>query len=232
MKKIMISQSNYIPWKGFFDSINSVDEYVIYDDMQYTRRDWRNRNRIKTAQGAQWLTIPVEVKGKYHQTIAETMVSEKDWWKKHWRTIEVNYSRAQHFPEYRDVFEELYVRAAETSSLSEINERFITAICSILGIRTRITRSSDYRLVEGKTERLLDVCRQAEANEYYSGPAAKDYLDEKLFLAAGVRVCYFNYDGYPGYRQLFGEFEHGVSIIDLLFNEGSGAKRFMNSFNT
>jgi hypothetical protein len=230
LKRVAIIQSNYIPWKGYFDIINMVDEFILYDDMQYTRRDWRNRNRIKTAKGTAWLTIPVEVKGKYYQKINETKISEKQWGRKHWATIRANYSRARFFSEYKPLFEELYLGTNE-EFLSRINHKFILAINSILGINTKISFSSDYTVIQGKTERLIDLCKQAGANEYLSGPSAKGYIDESLFAQENIGLTWMNYDGYPEYEQLFPPFEHAVSIIDLIFNTGPDAVKYMKSFN-
>lgn len=109
-KRIAILQSNYIPWKGYFDMIAAVDEFILYDDMQYTRRDWRNRNQIKTPQGVQWLTVPVRVKGKYDQTIRETEIDGIDWAGTHWKIIAQNYRRAPRFEEVAAVFEPLYLQ--------------------------------------------------------------------------------------------------------------------------
>ncbi len=227
--KILITQSNYIPWKGYFDSINIADEFVLYDDMQYTRRDWRNRNQIKTKDGLKWLTIPVEVKGKYFQKINETRVSEPDWGEKHWNTIKHNYSKAKYYNEYRNVFEELYLNGKE-EFLSQINYKFIKAICGILGIKTRLKWSGEFELLEEKTERLVNICKTAGATDYYSGPAAKAYMNEKLFEKENIKVHYFDYSGYPVYNQMYGEFTHAVSIIDLIFNEGPHSTKFMKSF--
>ena len=228
-KKVAIVQSNYIPWKGYFDLINAVDEFILYDDVQYTRRDWRNRNYIKTPKGLEWLTIPVDVKGKYHQRIRDTRVSEPGWAEGHWKSILHNYAKASHFPRYRPLFEELYLGCKE-EYLSRINHRFMTAICDLLGIRTRITWSMDYALEEGKTERLVGLCKSAGAQHYLSGPSARDYMDESLFAREGIEVSYMDYSGYPEYTQLHGAFEHTVSVLDLLFNEGPDAPRFMKSF--
>lgn len=228
-KKVLITQSNYIPWKGYFDAINMVDEFIIYDDMQFTRRDWRNRNKIKTPQGVQWLTIPVEVKGKYHQQIRETKISDKNWTAHHWKTISHNYSKAASFSTHKSFIEELYT-TCQYDYLSEINFHFIKNICAWLGIRTAFRWSSEFKLAEGKTERLIDLCKQAGATEYYTGPAAKNYMDEKLFEDEKIKVQYLDYSGYPPYRQLFGEFVHEVSIVDLILNEGENAKKFMKSF--
>jgi hypothetical protein len=227
-KRVAIVQSNYIPWKGYFDLIRTVDEFVLFDDMQYTRRDWRNRNRIKTADGTLWLTIPVAVKGCYNQTIAETQVSDPSWNQKHWKSLLHHYKRAAFFEEYRERLEELYLGCTE-SFLSTINHRFLQALCELLGIPTPLTWSSDYQLVEGKTERLLEICRQAGATEYWTGPAALDYLDQELFRAARIDVLVMDYSQYPEYHQLHPPFEHGVSVLDLLFNVGPEANQFMKS---
>lgn len=228
-KKIAVSQSNYIPWKGYFDSINLVDQFVLYDDMQYTKRDWRNRNKIKTAGGLQWLTIPVEVKGKFYQKINETKVSDKKWNIEHWSILRNNYSKAFFFKDYKDFFEELYLKCNE-DNLSEINYKFIKAICTLLNIKTKITLSSEYELRGDRSEKLLNVCLDAGADEYYSGPAAKDYLDIEIFQSKGIKVNWFDNSNYKEYEQLYPPFEHGVSIIDLIFNTGPNAKNYLKSF--
>lgn len=230
MKKIAILQSNYIPWKGYFDIINMVDEFILYDDMQYTRRDWRNRNKIKTPSGLQWLTIPVDTKGKYYQKIRETQVKDHDWCDAHWRALSLNYARAPYFSQYAEQIHELYEQCREETYLSRINYRFLTSICRILGIDTEITWSSDYELADGKTERLVGLVKSAGGTEYLSGPAAKDYIVDECFEEAGVRLTYMDYSGYPEYPQLFGDFEHGVSILDLIFNTGEAAPDYMKSF--
>lgn len=226
MKRVAILQSNYIPWKGYFDMIAAVDEFILYDDMQYTRRDWRNRNQIKTPQGVQWLTVPVLVKGKYLQTIRETRIDGAGWAAHHWRSLVQNYRQAPHFPAIAQWLEPVYL-GPPFVHLSQLNRAFIEAICGFLGIGTAITNSWDYQLRDGKTERLADVCAQAGATEYISGPAARDYLDEGVFRDAGIQVTWFDYTGYPEYPQLWGPFVHGVTILDLLFNCGRDAHRYM-----
>ncbi|HEX3559061.1 MAG TPA: WbqC family protein [Pyrinomonadaceae bacterium] len=224
-----IVQSNYIPWKGYFDLINLVDEFILFDDMQYTRRDWRNRNVIKSPNGLTWLTIPVQVKGKYFQKIKDTVISDPEWNRNHWKSIVHGYNKARYFSAYREPFEDLYLGIDE-SFLSRINYRFLTLICRLLGIETKISWSMDYHLAEGKTERLVDLCKRAGAQEYISGPAAGDYIDESLFRREGIALRYMDYSGYPEYDQLFPPFEHGVSILDLIFNEGPDATRYMKTF--
>jgi len=228
MKKVAIVQSSYIPWKGYFDMIAAVDEFVLYDDAQYTRRDWRNRNQIKTPRGLEWLTIPVEVKGRYLQKVRETRVSDSGWARSHWSALAQNYGAARHFAAYRARLEELYLGCRE-EMLSRINFRFIAAVCELLGIRTKISWSMDYDLVEGRTERLVGVCRSAGATHYVSGPAARDYIDQDAFDRAGIAVSYMDYSGYPEYTQLHGGFVHTVTILDLLFNEGPDAPRYMKA---
>lgn len=229
MKKIAILQSNYIPWKGYFDLINMVDEFVFYDDVQYTKRDWRNRNKIKTPNGLVWLSIPVEVKGKYFQKINETMVIDKDWAKKHWQSILHNYSKAKYFKNYKDIFEELYLNCNE-EYLSQINYKFISTINRIFGINTKLRCSSEFNLIDGQTEKLLGICKDCNADIYLSGPAAKDYFNEDLATKENIKVEWMDYSGYDEYTQLYPPFEHGVSILDLIFNEGENAKKFMKSF--
>ncbi|HAS44835.1 MAG TPA: hypothetical protein DCS93_30425 [Microscillaceae bacterium] len=228
-KKVIITQSNYIPWKGYFDSFQLADEVILYDDMQYTKRDWRNRNQIKTPQGTQWLSIPVEVKGKYFQAIKDTKVSENKWKQKHWRSIQVNYAKSPFIKEYHDILEDLYLNCEE-EYLSLINYRFLKGINQILGIETPIRFSSDFTLVEGKTERLVDLCKQIGGTDYYTGPAAKDYMDESLFEQEGIKVHYLDYSGYKEYPQLFSPFVHGVTILDLILNVGSAVTNYMKNF--
>ena len=226
MKKIAILQSNYIPWKGYFDLIAAVDEFIIYDDMQYTRRDWRNRNRIKTPQGVQWLTVPVQVKGKYHQKIKETLIDGSKWAQVHWKSLTKNYRRAPYFDEVASLLEPLYLAESYTH-LSPLNRRLIEAVCDYLGIKTVISNSWDYSVLDGKTERLAGLCVQAGGTEYFSGPAAMDYIDENVFTEQGIKLTWFEYSGYPEYPQLWGDFVHEVTILDLLFNCGKNAPRYM-----
>lgn len=158
MKKIAILQSNYIPWKGYFDLINSVDEFILYDDMQYTRRDWRNRNLIKTPKGVLWLTIPVEVKGKYYQSIAEVRIDGHYWREKHWKSLVQFYARAKYFKNFCGIFERLYLED-KSEFLSEVNYLFIKAVNEILNIQTRIRFSSEFSFGGDKTKKILDICK-------------------------------------------------------------------------
>jgi len=226
MKRVAIVQSSYIPWKGYFDLVGAVDEFILYDDAQYTRRDWRNRNRIKTPRGLEWLTVPVKAKGHYHDPIRAIRIDGTRWAVEHWRSLEVNYARAAHFEAVAGRFAPLYLER-EFAFLSELNAAFIGSICDFLSIPTTITASSAYRVDGGRSERLAALCEQAGATEYVSGPSARDYLDEGLFAERKVKVRWFDYEGYPEYPQLWGAFAHEVSVLDLLFNCGPASRDYM-----
>ncbi len=224
--KIAISQSNYIPWKGYFDNIAQVDIFVLYDDMQYTKRDWRNRNKIKTAQGLKWLSIPVQVKGKFYQKINETLISDPDWNKKHLDSLLQNYRTAKCFKEVEPFIRTLYT-SCTGKTISEVNTHFLKTICTFLDIDTTFIHSSDFELAEEKTQRLVDLCKDLDGTEYYTGPAAKNYMDEDAFLKEDIQVKYYDYSDYKTYDQIFDGFEHQVTILDLIFSEGKNAKSFL-----
>ena len=224
MKRMAIVQSNYVPWKGYFDLIACVDEFVLFDDMQYTRRDWRNRNRIKTPGGLQWLTVPVQVKGRFEQPIRDTRIDGSVWADHHWKALTLNYRRAPAFEATAAWLEPLLRRP--WTHLSVLNRALIEAVCTRLGIATRLSNSWDYELHGERSERLASICAQAGAAAYVSGPSARNYLDAAAFQRRGIAVEWFDYGGYPEYPQFWGAFQHGVSILDLLFHCGAEAPRF------
>jgi hypothetical protein len=230
MKSIAILQSNYIPWRGYFDIINSVNEFVIYDDAQYTKRDWRNRNLIKTRNGLQWLTIPVKSKGRYLQKICETEIADDTWADKHLEAIRYNYKAAKYFDYFEGILKLTYQEAKNLKFLSEVNKLFIDKINSILGIDTPLSYSSDYDYCGNNTEKVISICKQAGAEEYFTGPTAIDYLDTGKFEKSEIKIHWIDYSGYPEYRQLYNSFELKVSIIDLIINEGPKSTSFMKSF--
>ena len=225
-KRVAIVQSSYIPWKGYFDLIRHVDEFILFDDVQFTKRDWRSRNRIKTPQGPLWLSIPVRVKGRYFQAIKDTCVSAPGWNRTHWQTIRSHYSKAPCFTDCKDALEELFL-GCDHESLSAINHRFTAGLCRMLRIETRLSWSMDYVVVPGQTERLVSLCQQAGATEYISGPAARDYIDPLQFERAGIALSFFDYSGYPEYRQLYPPFDHFVSVIDLIAHTAADAPAYM-----
>jgi hypothetical protein len=222
--RICIIQSCYIPWKGFFDQIGRCDEYVVFDSAQYVKRHWHNRNRIKTADGVQWLTIPVTVKGRFEQPIDQVEI-EKPWAEKHWRTLELAYQQAPFFEQLAPAVKAWYERADKQTRLTDVNAIFLHGITGLLGLKTGIVRDTVYPLRGSKTERLLEIARAARADRYLSGPSARTYLDESLF--AGIAVEWMDYEGYLEYPQLHGGFEQAVTVLDLLFNTGPEARRFL-----
>ena len=225
MKRVGVIQSNYIPWKGYFDIIHDVDLFVFYDDVQYTKNDWRNRNKVKTAQGLCWLTIPVGP--SENRLICEVEVANGSWNRKQWETIKQSYSKAPYFKKYQDFFQYVYLEAKWTS-LSELNQFLVKTISKeFLGIQTQFTDSRAYRAQGEKLERLIDLLRKVEATLYVSGPTAKGYIDESRFKDAAVELVYKDYSGYPEYPQPFPPFEHAVSIVDLLFGCGPEAPYYI-----
>ncbi|MCO5998404.1 WbqC family protein [Actinoallomurus rhizosphaericola] len=225
MKRVAILQSNYVPWKGYFDLIAYVDEFILLDNVQYTAGNWRNRNRIKTEAGARWLSIPIS-RGPLSRLINEVTVSDPDWHLRHWRILTQAYRKAPCFGEMAPAIEELY-RTCASVRLSAINRHFLEGICALLGIRANLSRAEDYAPAGSRTERVLDLCRKARADEYVTGPAARAYLDEQLFQDAGIEVRWFDYSGYPEYSQLHPPFDHQVTILDLIVNTGPAAARYL-----
>jgi WbqC-like protein family len=223
MKKVAIVQSNYIPWKGYFDLIAAVDEFILYDDMQYTKNDWRNRNKIKTPLGSQWLTVPV---GPTISRRIRDVALDGRWQTIHWKTLQANYRRAPNYLEIAAWLEPMYSNR-QYRHLSDLNRCLIESVCAYLGIKTLITNSWDYDLSCGTSERVAALCAQAGGTEYLSGPAAKNYLDKRPFSDHGIELTWFDYSAYPEYPQLWGKFEHGVSVLDLLFNCGKNAHFYM-----
>lgn len=229
MKRVAILQSAYIPWRGYFDLIASVDEFIFYDDVQFSHGDWRNRNRIRTADGSKWLTIPVPKKHRIRRNINEVIASDPTWRQDHWNRISESYGKAPYFSEIARLLRPLYLENDE--NLSCINASFIKAICNYLGIESTLSWSWDFPYSHGKTERLVDLCKAASGTIYVSGPAAKSYLNEDLFRNSNLDVEWFSYDQLTAYPQIHCEFESNVSIIDLLFNCGPDSRNFIPSLS-
>jgi hypothetical protein len=219
--RLAVLQSNYIPWKGYFDIIHDVDLFIFYDCVQFTPRDWRTRNRVKTSSGPLWLTVPVGP-GR-NRSINEVTIPDAKWQAKHWQSLAQNYGKCAHFPRYKSYFEELYLGRTWTS-LSDLNQQLIVHISrEFLGISTKFEDSRVYGLQGQKLNRLLDLVRMTGATSYLSGPAAKDYIEPSRFEEIGVELVWKDYSGYPVYPQRFPPFEHGVTVLDLLFNVGPEA---------
>jgi len=226
-EKVAILQSSYIPWKGYFDIINMVDLFIFLDDVQFTVRDWRCRNRIKGKDGPIWLTVPCG--SNRNRLICEVDLKDASWQEKHWKTICHSYSKARYFDSHKGLFEEFYL-GRTWRNLSDMNQYFIRLVCrKFLGIDTKFADSRDYKTSASKQDRILDIVMKTGYGTYLSGPSAMAYIDEDRFRRNGIEVEWMEYGGYPEYEQLFPPFLHEVSILDLIFNMGPDARRYMKS---
>lgn len=227
MTACVILQPSYIPWRGYFHQIRKADVFVFYDDVQYDKRGWRNRNRVKTAHGSTWLTIPAVSRGAQLLGIPINEVAidwTKDWARKHWATIDHAYHRAPFFSRYAPMIREFYERHDEL--LADFTVATTVAIARELGANPRFVRSSALHADGAKTERLLSVLSAVGATHYVSGPSARDYIDEQQFAAAGVTLEYMSYS-YREYAQLHPPYDPQVSILDLLFMVGPDAPDYI-----
>lgn len=224
-KKVVVLQSNYLPWKGYFDLISRADLFIFYDDVQFTKNDWRNRNKIKTPRGAEWISIPCGTDLK--RLIREVEIIDKDWQKDHWNRIAIHYAKANYFNEYKDFFKDFYLNQL-WKNLSQLNQYLIMGIAKqFLNLNTSFGQSHDYHPEGVRLDRLMNVLKKAGATEYISGPAAKSYISDDYFLKENIKLTWIDYSNYPEYRQLYPPFVHEVSIIDLIFNEGPDSIRYL-----
>jgi hypothetical protein len=225
MRRVAVIQSNYIPWKGYFDIIHDVDLFVFYDDVQYTKSDWRNRNKIKTPTGPLWLTIPAG--SDIDRLACDVRLPDSRWAPKHWKSLRQFYSSTPHFKRYEAFFQDVYL-GRRWDGLSELNQHVIKAISAdFLGIKTKFADSRQFSAQGRKLDRLIDLLLKVDAKTYLSGPAAKTYIDEARFADKGIGVIYKSYERYPEYPQRYPPFDHAVSIVDLLFNVGPDAPHFI-----
>ena len=223
-------QPVYLPWLGLFHKIALSDAYVFLDTVQYLKKDWNNRNKIKTAQGPIWLTVPVLVKGKFDQILKDVQINNSiPWQRKHWKSLQVNYTKAPYFHRYADFFEDIYHR--EWQYLAELNEAILRFLLDALGIRVRFIKASTETSLEGrKSDLVLDMCLKLEADIYIFGVLGRDYAEVDKFTQSGIKVIFQDYQ-HPKYTQQFGEFEPYMSVIDLLFNEGDRSLDILVSGN-
>lgn len=216
MSSLALLQPSYLPWVGYFQQMDAVDHFIYYDDVQYTKNDWRNRNRIKTRDGAQWLTVPV--KGSTSLNINEVEIDHtKNWRNKHLQALRTNYAKAPFFSEVFEVFADSL--AQTETHLSRLNVTLTEALCAYVGISKPRHLSSDLQLGGDKNERLIHVCAHFGADLYYSGKAAESYLDRSLFENKGIKVVFQHYEPTP-YHQFFGDFIPYLSAVDLFFHHG------------
>ncbi len=216
---IGILQPGYLPWLGFFEQLYRSDVFVIYDDVQYDKQGWRNRNRIKTANGIQWLTVPVRLDFNDHPLVNEVVIDKTaNWRKKHAASLRQNYGKAPYFLRYWPLFEEAFDRHWEL--LVDLDIYFIERLSECLRLCNRqFVRSSGLKIEGDRIGRLLSICRHFNADVFYEGAAGRNYIDEQQFLEQGITVKYQDYQ-HPVYQQLYGEFIPYLSVVDLLFNHG------------
>ncbi|HVW20862.1 MAG TPA: WbqC family protein [Opitutaceae bacterium] len=223
--RVCINQSNYIPWRGYFDLIHEVDLFVLYDDVQFTKNDWRNRNLIKHGEKTRWLTIPVGQ--DIRRLICEVTIREPRWQKQHWESLRHAYGKAPFFEWLRPFLEQIYL-GGTWNSLSELNHRLIEGIGrEFLGITTRFADSRDFTLSGTGQERVLSLLKMVGATSYLSGPAGQAYLQPAEFARQGIDLAWMDYTGYPTYPQSGEKFEPSVSVLDLLFNTGPAAPDYI-----
>jgi len=228
--KIAIAQPTYLPWLGYFDLMDQVDQFVLLDSVQFEKQSWQQRNRIKTPTGLQWLTIPVVFRGKLGQRIADVEIREPEFWRDHVRAIELNYRRAPHFQRYFEEFSQLLQTEASSANLSHLTVGLLRWFVRILGIRTPMIRSSEL-IVRGKrTELLAEICSSLGATDYLSPLGSAQYLLSELALltVGNVKVTFQHYE-HPVYKQTFPPFLSYASALDLLFNEGGDSLEIIRS---
>jgi hypothetical protein len=229
-KTIVILQSNYLPWKGYFDLMAAADEFLLFDEVQFTKNDWRNRNRIVLNGRLHWLTLPIRTAGRFGAAIHDVEVATVDWGASHWQTIRQAYLGAPYFKAIAPVLEQDYTATRTSNRLSQINEHFLRSIAALLQIDTTILHADTVpRTTDDPTKRLIEICKARGATAYVSGPAARNYLDIAAFREAGIAVYYADYRDYPAYPQGCSPFEHGVSIIDALMQCGTDARRHLKA---
>lgn len=224
MKTVASLQSNYIPWKGYFDIIHDVDEFIFCDDLQYTVKDWRNRNQIFTPQGKIWLTVPVGT--NEHRQILDVRIPNPKWQMKHFNTLKMAYHKAPFFSKYEEFLASVYLDRT-WDYLYELDRFLIVQISRFLGIKTVFTDSRNYVRMGRKHERLLNMLVSAKTDIYVSGPSAKNYIIEEDYQKMGIKLIWKDYANYPVYPQYSKMFSHNVSILDLLFNVGDDAPYYI-----
>tara|TARA_B100000902_G_scaffold174109_1_gene168013 strand:- start:7832 stop:8515 length:684 start_codon:yes stop_codon:yes gene_type:complete len=225
--KTAIIQSNYLPWLGYFNIISLVDNFVFYDEMQYTKRDWRNRNYIKTPEGKLLLTVPVKTKGNYQEKIKYIEIADSSWGENHLKSIIHNYKNAKYFEEIHDLIFEILLDK-KIKLLSKLNQSLIIKISNYLELETKFFNSSKYLLNGDQTENLIEVCKDMNTTKYISGPYGKQYIDFEKFEKENINLHIFDYPVYPEYNQLWNdEFLPNLSILDCLFNCGKEARKLL-----
>jgi len=214
--RVAIHQPQYLPWLGYLDKLDCADAFVLLDTVQFKKNEWQNRNRIRDAQGWQYLTVPVL--HEFPQRLDQVRINNQtDWRRKHLQALETHYGKAPHYDSYAPVFRELLARDWERLSL--LNEAVLSALAGAFGITTPIVKASQYTTREEQTGRLVDLCKALGADCYLAGAGGREYMNLEEFNAAGIAVEFQNFVS-PEYAQVYRPFIAGLSAIDLLFNCG------------
>jgi len=226
-----IHQPQFIPWLGYFDKIDQSDVFIFLDNVQYKKNEYQNRNRIKTVNGWQWLTVPVLY--KFPQKINEVRINNKiDWKRKHLNALVTNYSKAEYFEKYIGYFKELYSK--EWEYISNINIEVTRQLAEFLGIKKNFIIVSEIIHLKGgfsddPTERLIELCRLIGADTYLAGKDGAKYMDVEKFTKSGIKLTFQDFK-HPVYNQLFRKFEPNMSVIDLLFNHGKESLEIIRKY--
>lgn len=219
-KTAVITQSNYMPWRGWFEMLAQSDIWIVYDTVQFTKRDWRNRNIIRVNDGPQWLTIPVSSKGKYTQLICETEVSESEWFTVHKRKLLSTYCKFPYIADLTSLLNQIDPLVVESIFLTDINTHIASVILKYLGVSIEIVDARKFQVTGNASERLVQLCQHVNADNYLTGPAARDYMETDLFIHSGIEVKWMDYSKLP--TDIHGQAESGeYSIVDLIAREGA-----------
>ncbi len=222
--RLAVLQSNYIPWKGYFDLMSAADLFVVYDSVQYTKNDWRNRNLLPSRSGLVWLTIPINTAGRADQPINAAAIGDHRWARKHWQTVSQLLARRPHFGEFQDQWAQWFVDASTMTLLHDVNVHFLKNIARQLNISTQFADDREFQLrADSPTGRLVQLCELVGASRYVTGPSALNYLELEQFKTRSIGVDVMDYEHYSEYRQGSAGFSHGVSVLDLLANVGPTA---------
>ena len=228
--RIAIAQPTYLPWVGYFDLLDQVDQFVLLDSVQFERQSWQQRNRIKTPQGLAWLTIPVVFRGRLNQNIADVNIRVPDFWRDHLRAVELNYRRAPFFGRYYDELRQQIEMSVASLSLPQVTISLLRWFADVIGITTPMIRSSELPVHGKRTELLAEICVSLGASTYLSPFGSAEYLIDELptLTARAIEVRFHHYE-HPVYRQQFPPFLSHACILDLLFNEGEDALQIIRS---
>lgn len=214
---LSIHQPAYLPWLGYFHKIYLSDIFVYLDDTQFEKNSFINRNKIKTAQGESWLTVPVNLKEHFQNKIYQTVIADKKWQKNHWQSIELNYKKTKYWSDYSDLIRSVYLR--DYQYISDLCFDQLNIILKILEIKTKVIKSTDLKILSKKDDLVLDICKELSANIYVSGKLGKDYINEDKFIQNNIKLYFQDYI-HPIYDQIWGDFKPFMSVIDLIFNQG------------